>query len=279
MVDAAAGVDAIDRIAHDERVTIPLAIDLDMSSAYPGLYFGMYRSPVRDAAGALALANRIAERQHVRLDGLMGYEGQIAGVADTGLAAAPQRAGASPEAPLGARDQRAPPGVHSARGRRPRAALRERRRHRQHREHARRCVGHRAGGRLRPLRAGAVRSLRGVSCAAGRQFRAAGRADSAAGHRDLFGRRLYRIGAGRQEPPAEAVAAGRLHADRQRRRGRGATPVRVPRGVAPAIGDPILFRHAKAGELCERFNTLLLIRGGRVVGEAPTYRGEGKSFF
>ena len=44
------------------------------------------------------------------------------------------------------------------------------------------------------------------------------------------------------------------------------------------IGDRVYFRHAKAGELCERFNTLLLVEGDRVVDEVPTYRGEGCSF-
>ena len=44
------------------------------------------------------------------------------------------------------------------------------------------------------------------------------------------------------------------------------------------IGDRVYFRHAKAGELCERFNTLLLVEGERVVDEVPTYRGEGCSF-
>ena len=48
---------------------------------------------------------------------------------------------------------------------------------------------------------------------------------------------------------------------------------------ALAIGDPVLFRHAKAGELCERFNELLLIQGGQVVDCVPTYRGENKNFF
>jgi D-serine deaminase-like pyridoxal phosphate-dependent protein len=52
--------------------------------------------------------------------------------------------------------------------------------------------------------------------------------------------------------------------------GRGAGALRV--------GDRVYLRHAKAGELCERFNSLLLLEGDRVVGEAPTYRGEGKAF-
>jgi D-serine deaminase-like pyridoxal phosphate-dependent protein len=57
------------------------------------------------------------------------------------------------------------------------------------------------------------------------------------------------------------------------------TPVRMPAGVQLGIGDPLFFRHAKAGELCERFNELLLIQSGRVVDRVTTYRGDGKCFF
>ncbi|MFF3764126.1 amino acid deaminase/aldolase [Streptomyces sp. NPDC001922] len=44
------------------------------------------------------------------------------------------------------------------------------------------------------------------------------------------------------------------------------------------IGDKVWFRHAKAGEMCERFDTLHLVRGDRVTGAVPTYRGEGRTF-
>ena len=37
-------------------------------------------------------------------------------------------------------------------------------------------------------------------------------------------------------------------------------------------------RHAKAGELCERFARLHLVEGDRIVAEVPTYRGEGRTF-
>ncbi len=37
-------------------------------------------------------------------------------------------------------------------------------------------------------------------------------------------------------------------------------------------------RHAKAGELSERFGSLYLVEGERVVDEVATYRGEGKTF-
>jgi D-serine deaminase-like pyridoxal phosphate-dependent protein len=45
-----------------------------------------------------------------------------------------------------------------------------------------------------------------------------------------------------------------------------------------AIGDRVYMRHAKAGELCERFASLHLIEGERIVAEVPTYRGEGQCF-
>jgi len=44
------------------------------------------------------------------------------------------------------------------------------------------------------------------------------------------------------------------------------------------IGDRVYFRHTKAGELCERFASLFLVVGDRIVDEVRTYRGEGKCF-
>jgi D-serine deaminase-like pyridoxal phosphate-dependent protein len=56
------------------------------------------------------------------------------------------------------------------------------------------------------------------------------------------------------------------------------TPIAYAGPERLALGDPILLRHAKSGELCEHFERLLLIAGGRVVEEAPTYRGDGQCF-
>jgi D-serine deaminase-like pyridoxal phosphate-dependent protein len=44
------------------------------------------------------------------------------------------------------------------------------------------------------------------------------------------------------------------------------------------LGDRVWFRYAKAGEMCERFDELHLVRGAELVEEVPTYRGEGKNF-
>ena len=59
------------------------------------------------------------------------------------------------------------------------------------------------------------------------------------------------------------------------------TPLVLPpggNGVDLALGDPVFFRHAKAGELAEHFNDYLLVRGDKVESRAPTYRGLGQCF-
>ncbi|MFF2353636.1 amino acid deaminase/aldolase [Kitasatospora sp. NPDC058115] len=62
----------------------------------------------------------------------------------------------------------------------------------------------------------------------------------------------------------------------------GAGEVQTPLLGAAAddllIGDRVWFRHAKAGELCERFAELHLVEGDAVVRTVPTYRGEGHTF-
>jgi D-serine deaminase-like pyridoxal phosphate-dependent protein len=56
------------------------------------------------------------------------------------------------------------------------------------------------------------------------------------------------------------------------------TPLAGPGAACLKVGDRVYLRHAKAGELCERFPTLHLVEGDRVVDEVPTYRGDGKMF-
>jgi D-serine deaminase-like pyridoxal phosphate-dependent protein len=56
------------------------------------------------------------------------------------------------------------------------------------------------------------------------------------------------------------------------------TPLRVPWGVDLALGDPVFFRHAKAGELAEHAREYILVRGDTAVETTPTYRGMGKCF-
>jgi D-serine deaminase-like pyridoxal phosphate-dependent protein len=52
----------------------------------------------------------------------------------------------------------------------------------------------------------------------------------------------------------------------------------VPHTGQLGIGDPVFFRHSKAGELAEHFAEYLLLRGEHVVDRVRTYRGEGLVF-
>ena len=69
-----------------------------------------------------------------------------------------------------------------------------------------------------------------------------------------------------------------LRLDRLEGAGEVQTPLLGRRADTIAIGGRVYLRHAKAGELCERFTSLYLLEGGEVVEEVPTYRGEGRCF-
>lgn len=56
------------------------------------------------------------------------------------------------------------------------------------------------------------------------------------------------------------------------------TPVLGRAADSLRLGDRVWMRHAKAGELMERFTQVHLVEGERVVRTVPTYRGEGWSF-
>lgn len=56
------------------------------------------------------------------------------------------------------------------------------------------------------------------------------------------------------------------------------TPLRVPARADLRIGDRVWFRHAKSGEVMERFDRVHLVRGEAVERTVPTYRGEGRTF-
>ena len=281
MVDGAEQVRRIAAVARIEGVVQPLAIDLDMSSDFPGLHFGVHRSPVKDVAAALALAAEIARHPSLRLDGLMGYESQIAGLMDE----VPGQA--LKNAVIRLLKRRSIPEINERR-RAVVAALKE------------------AGHALRLVNGGGTGSFESTRADASVTELAAGSGlyvPTLFDHYRAFrGRPAAGFAVAVTRTPAPGIvtcagggypASGPGGVDRLPRpwlpegctlvgtegAGEVQTPVRVPAGVALAVGDPLLFRHAKAGELCERFNELLLIQGGAVVDTVATYRGDGKCFF
>ena len=281
MVDGAAQVRCIAAIAKLEGVVQPLAIDLDMSSDFPGLHFGVLRSPIAGAAAALTLAEEIGRHPSLRLDGLMGYESQIAGLMDE----VPGQA--LKNAVIRLLKRRSIPEVNERR-RATVAALAAA-------GHALRFVNGGGTGSFESTRADpSVTEL-----AAGSGLYVPTLFDH---YRAFHGRPAAGFALAVTRAPAPGIvtcagggypASGPGGPDRTPRpwlpegctliategAGEVQTPVRVPAGVTLTPGDPLLFRHAKAGELCERFNELLLIEGGTVVDRVATYRGDGKCFF
>jgi D-serine deaminase-like pyridoxal phosphate-dependent protein len=81
--------------------------------------------------------------------------------------------------------------------------------------------------------------------------------------------------AGRDRLPAPYLPRG-LRLDATEGAGEVQTPVLGSAAASLRIGDRVYLRHAKAGELCERFDRLYLLQGGEIVDEVPTYRGEGR---
>jgi D-serine deaminase-like pyridoxal phosphate-dependent protein len=77
--------------------------------------------------------------------------------------------------------------------------------------------------------------------------------------------------------PAPFLPRG-LRLDRQEGAGEVQTPLLGSPATRLGIGDRVWMRHAKAGELCERFDRLHLIEGDRLLEAVPTYRGEGRCF-
>jgi D-serine deaminase-like pyridoxal phosphate-dependent protein len=71
---------------------------------------------------------------------------------------------------------------------------------------------------------------------------------------------------------------GGLSLDSEEGAGEVQTPLLGPAADSLKLGDKVWMRHAKAGELCERFSELHLIDGDAIVATVPTYRGEGQTF-
>jgi D-serine deaminase-like pyridoxal phosphate-dependent protein len=280
MVDSVAHLDLIEA-AIGSGNNVRVCIDLDVGYWPLGgrLKFGPKRSPIRDAAGAGALAREISSRNGLRLVGVMAYEGQIAGVADKVPGRAVENFAIRQMQKFSTRD------VASRR--------------------AEMVAAVRAVGDLEYVNGGGTGSIRSTVAEDAVTEVAAGSGFYAPMLFQYY-RRLqlapaagYALPIARKPTPDTAtalgggyVASGSVRPDRLpvpaapegltldplEGAGEAQTPLLGPAAAGLKVGDRVYLRHAKAGELCERFNTLHLIQGGAVVDEVPTYRGEGMCF-
>jgi D-serine deaminase-like pyridoxal phosphate-dependent protein len=87
--------------------------------------------------------------------------------------------------------------------------------------------------------------------------------------------------AGRDRAPSPYLPAG-LKLTGTEGAGEVQTPVQGTAAATLRVGDRVWLRHAKAGELAERFNDYHLIESASLDGAparpVPTYRGEGQCF-
>ncbi len=281
MVDCARHLEAIESVLGTGAPPVRVCIDLDASWWALGgrIKVGPKRSPVHTVEQAVDLAQEIERRPQLELAALMAYEGQIAGVGDQ------------------------PPG-RRLRG----AAIR----YMQKRSAAE--LAQRRGATVAAIRelsdlpivnGGGTGSLELTGAEDAVTEVTAGSGFYAPALFDHYSRFTLAPAAGFALPivrkPAAGVAtalgggylasgggdAGRLPSpwlppglelDAEEGAGEVQTPLSGPPARDLRIGDRVYMRHAKAGELCERFDALHLVEGDEIVDVVPTYRGEGKAF-
>jgi D-serine deaminase-like pyridoxal phosphate-dependent protein len=277
VVDDEAHVTLLSEAAREANATIPLVVEVDLSYRPLGaaLHLGVRRSPLRTVDDVTRIARAIERADGVSFLGIMGYEAHIAGVGD-----------ANPAARLASAAKRAMKVRARAHVEATRRAL----------DDALHPTLFNGGGSGSIVWSSAEPWLTEVTAGSGfvdshlfDHFR-----DVPLEPAIFFALRVVRLPA-----PGFAtchgggfIASGQAGADRLplpalpeglallplEGAGEVQTPLVVPKGLSLAIGDPVFFRHAKAGELAEHFDDYLFVRGDRVVSRAKTYRGLGKCF-
>jgi D-serine deaminase-like pyridoxal phosphate-dependent protein len=281
MVDCAEHLDMIESVLGSGAPPMRVCLDVDASWWWLGgrVKVGPKRSPIHTVEQAVALAREIEKRPQIELDALMAYEGQIAGVGDR------------------------PPGQ-----RRRGAAIRWMQRRSATELAERRAAIVEALSEfvhLEIVNGGGTGSLDLTAAEEAVTEVTAGSGFYAPALFDHYSRFRLTPAAGfampvvRKPSPGVATALGggylasgagdaarlpvpwlpnALELDREEGAGEVQTPLLGPGAANLSVGDRVYFRHAKAGELCERFNTLYLVEGDTIVDEAPTYRGEVHAF-
>jgi D-serine deaminase-like pyridoxal phosphate-dependent protein len=281
MVDCVEHLEAIESVLGAGAAPVRVCIELDAGWWALGgrIKVGPKRSPVHTVEQAVALAQEIERRPQVELAALMAYEGQIAGIGDQ------------------------PPG-RRLRG----AAIRQMQR-RSAAELAERrgavVAAIREFAELPIVNGGGTGSLELTGAEDAVTEIAAGSGFYAPTLFDSYSRFTLTPAAGfalpivRKPGPGLATALGGgylasgsgdtarlpspwlptgLELDSEEGAGEVQTPLSGPPAGDLQIGDRVYMRHAKAGELCERFDSLHLVQGEEIVDVVPTYRGEGQTF-
>ncbi len=282
MVDSPAHLDVVDRALGADHSEIRVCLELDVSwrplAGRPLIHIGTRRSPLYAPEQAADFARAITQRPGFRLVGLMGYEGQIAGLGDV-----------PPGRPVRAQL------IRAIQDRSARELSRRR-------AEAVRMIS--AVASLEFVNGGGTGSLESTARDVSVTELTAGSGLVGPTLFDAYRRfapepaLLFALPVVRRPGPGIAtlfaggyIASGSGTPDRLPRpflpaglsltgvegAGEVQTPVRGAAADRLRPGDRVWLRHAKAGELAERFTEYHVIRGDEVTA-VPTYRGEGRCF-
>ncbi len=282
MIDAPQHVAWLAAAARAAQVQVPVWLDLDMGwRPLGGTHIGVRRSPLRTPADVVALARLVAEEPFLELRGLMGYEAHVAGLADEGRLASWQN-------PLKRWiKERSWPDIVVRRGQ---AVQALRAAGLCAADGSWACNGGGSGSVDRTAQDPSVTEITiGSGLLVGHLFDGYRGLDLAPSlHFALAVTRLPGVGivtcAG-----GGWIASGSAGADRLplpvwpagcallpvEGAGEVQTPIRLAAGLQLAVGDVVIFRPAKSGELAEIFNEYLLVTDGVGGAAVPTYRGLG----
>lgn len=279
MVDCVEHLDLIAAAEPDGPVKV--CIDIDAGWRVPGglMTLGPKRSPLHEPFQAEAFARAIVAREALKLDGIMAYEGQIAGVGDRPPGRPLMRLALPVLQALSARElaRRRAEVVDAVRSVAPLRFVN-------------------GGGTGSIERTAAEPAVTEVAAGSGlygptlfdtyRAFRPTPAAffvlpvvrKTTPKLATALGGGYIASGApGRDRLPRPVLPAG-LKLDALEAAGEVQTPLLGRAAAGLRVGDQVWFRHAKAGELCERFDEVHLVQGDKIVDTVPTYRGEGKTF-
>ncbi|MED1556021.1 amino acid deaminase/aldolase [Bacillus paramycoides] len=280
MVDCEEHIVYLEKIAEKSSGCFRVCLDIDMSSRFFRFHFGVRRSPVKDVQNALKIVEKVKASPYLILDGVMGYEAQIAGVGDD-----------MPKQWLQNKlisylKRKSVLEINKRRGN----IVKE---------------IQNLGVELRFVNGGGTGSIKSTEQDNSVTEITVGSAFYSPKLFDYYKEVKFQPAVGFalqvvRKPDRYIytclgggyIASGAVGKDKEPEvwkpdgakllalegAGEVQTPVYYNGDEQLYIGDTILLRHSKAGELCERFPILYRIKQGEIVGEYSTYRGDNQCF-
>ena len=274
MVDRPEHLDLLEEIAAAKKTTFEICVDLDLSLDLPGVRFGVYRSQLHEEKHLIQFLNHLKSCTHLKLVGAMGYEAQIAGVTDDKSKLMQVLKKLS---------------LTQLQGRRQRMVK----------------LIQADGHQLRIINGGGTGSLKNTNkeeivteITIGSAFYAPVLFDHYQEFKLtpalFFSSPIVRqpskdiftilgggyIASGQTDEikqPMPYLPTG-LSLIKNEGAGEVQTPLLYSGHLSLEIGDLIILRHAKAGEICERFNQIHIVEKNKILETISTYRGQGKCF-